>query len=245
MTDRSFGRGAGDLRPVVITPNVLKFAEASTMVEFGDTRVLCAATMEERVPPFLRGRGTGWVTAEYGMLPRSTKERSPREASTGRVGGRTHEIQRLIGRSLRAVTDLAALGERTFTVDCDVIQADGGTRTAAITGAWVALRLAMEAMVQRGLYAAAPLRDSVAAVSVGVVEGASLVDLDYAEDSRAEVDFNVVMTGSGGYVELQGTAEREPFDHARMLELVELARHGIERLTALQREALPAPPATE
>jgi ribonuclease PH len=238
VTSRHDGRSPGDLRPVSITPNPLKFAEGSVLVEFGDTRVLCAVTLEERVPPFLRGRGSGWVTAEYGMLPRSTKERSPREAATGRVGGRTHEIQRLIGRSLRSVTDLAALGERMYTVDCDVLQADGGTRTAAITGAWVALRLAMEAGVRADVLGQVPLRDSVAALSVGVLEGETLLDLDYAEDSRAEVDFNVVKTGSGGYVEVQGTAEREPFDHARMLELIELASRGIERLVALQQEAV-------
>lgn len=235
---RSFGRRPEGLRPVRLSPGYLKFAEGSVLVEFGDTRVLCAVSVEDRVPPFLRNTGSGWVTAEYGMLPRSTSTRSPREAAQGRIGGRTHEIQRLIGRSLRAVTDLKALGERTFTVDCDVIQADGGTRTAAITGAWVALHLALEVAVRQGLYPSVPLIDAVAAVSVGIVDGVALLDLDYAEDSSAEVDFNVVMTGAGDFIEVQGTAERRPFSRPRMDDLLDLAAGGIVRLRTIQQEAL-------
>jgi ribonuclease PH len=235
---RSFGRRTDELRPVRLSPGYLKFAEGSVLIEAGDTRVLCAVSIEDRVPPFLRNSGTGWVTAEYGMLPRSTSTRSPREAAQGRIGGRTHEIQRLVGRSLRAVTDLKALGERTFTVDCDVIQADAGTRTAAITGAWVALHLAMQAAVAQGLYPAVPLVDSVAAVSVGIVDDVPLLDLDYAEDSHAEVDFNVVMTGSGEFIEVQGTAERRPFSRARMDDLLDLAAAGIAHLRTFQQEAL-------
>ncbi len=235
---RSFGRTAHDMRPVRIDVGVLKFAESSVRIEFGDTHVLCAVTVEERVPGFLRGSGTGWVTAEYGMLPRSTKERSPREAREGRQGGRTQEIQRLIGRSLRAVTKLDRLGERTFTIDCDVIQADGGTRTASITGAWVALALALRSGVQAGLWDELPLHDSVAAVSAGVLHGEVILDLDYPEDSRADVDCNVVMTGAGRFVEIQGTAEREPFDQATLSRLLEVSTAGIRQLSALQAEAL-------
>jgi len=235
---RSFGRTAHDMRPVRIDVGVLKFAESSVRIEFGDTHVLCAVTVEERVPGFLRGSGTGWVTAEYGMLPRSTKERSPREAREGRQGGRTQEIQRLIGRSLRAVTKLDQLGERTFTIDCDVLQADGGTRTASITGAWVALALALRSGVQAGLWDELPLHDSVAAVSAGVLHGEVILDLDYPEDSRADVDCNVVMTGAGRFVEIQGTAEREPFDQATLSRLLEVSTAGIRQLSALQAEAL-------
>ena len=235
---RADGRAPDELRPVRMTLSYMEFAEGSVLVEFGRTRVACAVSVEERVPPFLRGSGGGWVTAEYAMLPRATKERTPREAATGRVGGRTHEIQRLIGRSLRAVTDLKALGERTFTVDCDVIQADGGTRTAAITGAWVALRQALSREVERGAYRSVPLRDAVAAVSVGVVASELLLDLDYAEDSRADVDFNVVMTGAGGFVEVQGTAEREPFPRETLEALVDLAVQGVARLREEQDRAL-------
>src|SRR6187431_3385021 len=204
-------RAPDELRPVTLERGVVKYAEGSCLVKFGDTHVLVTATLEERLPPWLKGQGRGWVTAEYGMLPRATLERTRREASAGKQGGRTLEIQRLIGRSLRAVVDLPALGERQITVDCDVIQADGGTRTAAITGSWVALSDALDRLVQAGTLPGSPLRENVAAISVGVVGGRALLDLDYAEDSTAEVDMNVVMTGSGAFVEVQGTAEQTPF----------------------------------
>jgi ribonuclease PH len=235
---RPSGRAPDTLRPVTLEPGFAKYAEGSCLARFGDTHVLCAATVEERVPPFLRNTGRGWVTAEYGMLPRSTHTRTEREAARGRQSGRTQEIQRLIGRSLRAVTDLAALGERQIRIDCDVLQADGGTRTAAITGSYVALYQAVAKFVQAGLVAAMPLRDSVAAISCGVVEGEVVLDLDYAEDSTAETDANFVLTGSGGIVEIQATAEAEPFDDASFTRMLALARAGITELARKQRAAL-------
>ncbi len=230
---REDGRGPLDLRPVTLTLSVLKWAEGSCRIRVGDTEVLCAATIGDRVPPHLRGKGSGWVTAEYSMLPRATAERSEREAVKGRLGGRTHEIQRLIGRSLRGVVDLAKLGERTVTVDCDVIQADGGTRCASITGGYVALAAALMMFGMERL-----LIGKVAAVSVGVVAGIALLDLDYSEDSRAEVDFNVVGTDAGTYVELQGTAEGRPFDRPRVEALLDLADTGLARLFEAQAAAL-------
>jgi ribonuclease PH len=235
---RSEGRTAASLRPIRITRGYLKHAEGSVLVEFGDTKVICTASVEESVPPFLRGKGSGWVTAEYAMLPRATHTRSPREAAKGKLGGRTHEIQRLIGRSLRAVTDLKALGERSVLIDCDVIQADGGTRTAAITGAYVALADALRGLQAKGLLAASPLREAVAAVSVGIVDGQVMLDLDYREDSGAEVDMNFVMTGSGRFVEVQGTAEAEPFTVAQMDAMRDSAMAGIRRLLTIQEESL-------
>ena len=232
------GRRPRELRPIVITPNYLRHAEGSALIEVGLTRVLCAASVEESVPAFLRGKGRGWVTAEYGMLPRSTHTRSDREASRGKIGGRTHEIQRLIGRSLRAVTNLDALGERAIWIDCDVIEADGGTRTAAITGAYVALALALRKLELAGVITTPPLVDSVAAVSVGIVDRRLCLDLVYAEDSAAEVDMNVVMTGRGRFVEVQGTAEGKPFTAAQLASMTALATEGIARLVALQRDAL-------
>ncbi len=232
-TVRSDGRGPTDLRPIMFTLGVQKWAEGSCVVRFGDTQVLCAATIEDRVPPHLRGKGTGWVTAEYSMLPRATAERSQRESAKGKIGGRTHEIQRLIGRSLRGVVDLGKLGERTVTVDCDVLQADGGTRTASVTGGYVALAAALITYGMERL-----LVSKIAAVSVGIVDGIDLLDLDYSEDSRAEVDFNVVGTDAGTYVELQGTAEGRPFDRPRVDALLDLANVGLERLFAAQAEAL-------
>lgn len=236
---RADGRLPNQLRPVKIVPDYLKFAEGSALIRVGETRVLCAATLEDRVPPFLRGKGTGWVTAEYSMLPRAGTERTPREASTGKIGGRTHEIQRLIGRSLRSVVDLSRLGERSVTLDCDVIQADGGTRTASITGAYVALARALNRYGMGHL-----LTGQVAAVSVGLASGTLLLDLDYAEDSSAGVDFNVVMLDDGRFVEIQGTAEQTPFSVEQMTEMVTLAAAGIRQLYELQREAIAAP-ATE
>ncbi len=235
---RSNGRGVQDLRPVEITPGFIKHADGSALIGMGETRVICTAKIEDRVPPFLRKSGRGWITAEYGMLPSSSPTRIPREAARGKVGGRTHEIQRLIGRSLRAVADLGRLGERTVWLDCDVIQADGGTRTASITGAYVALacalrRWAADKTVPEGL-----LKDSVAAVSVGVAEGRALLDLDAGEDNNAEVDMNFVMTGSGEFVEVQGTAEKQPFSPARLSELILLAQSGIQRLLDVQQQAL-------
>ncbi|MDO9081004.1 MAG: ribonuclease PH, partial [Desulfuromonadales bacterium] len=211
---RNDGRTFEQLRSITLNRHFTRYAEGSVLVEFGATKVLCNATIEESVPPFLRGKGQGWVTAEYSMLPRATHTRSPRESTKGKVGGRTHEIQRLIGRSLRAVIDLTALGERSIQIDCDVIQADGGTRTAAITGAWVALADALNGLVAQGKLKSSPLRDSVAAVSVGIVGGVPMLDLCYEEDSRADVDMNVVVTGDGRFVEVQGTAEAEPFTGA-------------------------------
>ena len=230
---RADGRGPSDLRPVTLTLGVLKWAEGSCRIRVGDTEVLCAATIADRVPPHLRGKGTGWVTAEYSMLPRATAERTDRESVKGRLGGRTHEIQRLVGRSLRGVVDLTRLGERTVTIDCDVLQADGGTRCASITGGYVALAAALMTFGMERL-----LVGKVAAVSVGVVEGAALLDLDYGEDSRAEVDFNVVGTDAGTYVELQGTAEGRPFDRARVDALLDLANDGLARLFETQGASL-------
>lgn len=231
-------RNNQQLRPVTITRHFIKHPEGAVLIEFGDTRVICTASIEETVPPFLRGKGTGWVTAEYSMLPRATHTRSPREAAKGKQSGRTLEIQRLIGRSLRAVTDMAQLGERTIYLDCDVIQADGGTRTASITGAYVALADAVASLQQRGLLAANPLKEAVAAVSVGIVDGQPLLDLNYLEDSGAEVDMNFVMTSSGRFVEVQGTAEAEPFTIEQMDAMRNLAVDGIRQLFDLQREAL-------
>ncbi|MDR2189442.1 MAG: ribonuclease PH [Azonexus sp.] len=228
------------LRAVCITRRFTRHAEGSVLIEMGDTRVLCTASVDESLPPFLRGKGQGWVTAEYGMLPRATHTRTAREAAKGKQSGRTQEIQRLIGRSLRAVTDLPALGERQITLDCDVLQADGGTRCAAITGAWVALHDACEALAQRGKLAANPVRDHVAAVSVGMVNGNPVLDLDYPEDSACDTDMNVVMTGRGGLVEIQGTAEGEPFTREQMNTLLDLAQSGIGRLIAAQQSALAA-----
>ena len=238
--ERADGRTATSLRPVTLEPGVLRHAEGSALICVGETRVLCAASVEPGVPPFLRGTGSGWVTAEYGMLPRATHTRSAREAARGRQGGRTQEIQRLIGRSLRAVIDLDRMGEQTVTVDCDVLQADGGTRTAAITGGWVALAMAVEWMQRKGSLPTAPLRTQVAATSVGMIEGEALLDLDYGEDSSAGVDFNVVMLGTGQLVEVQGTAEGEPFTRKQMDALVDLAEAGIRQLFEAQRDALAA-----
>jgi ribonuclease PH len=237
---RTDDRLPDQLRPTRLTPNFLRHAEGSVLVEVGLTRVICAASVEDRVPPFLRNSGKGWVTAEYGMLPRATSTRTPRESSTGRVGGRTHEIQRLIGRSLRAVTSLDQLGERTIWVDCDVIQADGGTRTASITGGFVALVLALEQMRGRGVLRTLPVRDYVAATSVGIIDGVPMLDLAYEEDSRADVDMNIVKTGDGRFIELQGTAEHDPFGHEALTELLALADRGITQLIGLQREVVGA-----
>ncbi|MGE5615717.1 MAG: ribonuclease PH [Bacillota bacterium] len=235
---RSFDRASSDLRPVRFQRKFTKHAAGSVLVEMGHTRVLCTASVEEKVPPFLKGKGSGWVTAEYGMLPRATNTRGTREATAGRPSGRTQEIQRLIGRSLRAVVDLSALGERQVTIDCDVIEADGGTRCASITGALVALVDAAGWMRARGLIAANPIRDHVAAVSVGMLDGEALLDLDYGEDSTCGTDMNVVMTGAGHFVEVQGTAEGEPFTRDELMRLLDLASRGISRLIELQRSAL-------
>ena len=235
---RPDGRAATQLRPVKIVADYLKFAEGSVLIRVGDTRVICAVTIEDRVPGWLRGKGQGWVTAEYSMLPRAGTERSQREASAGRIGGRTHEIQRLIGRALRGVVDLGKLGERTVTVDCDVIQADGGTRTASITGAYVALARALKKFGMAHL-----LTGQVAAVSVGLSGGTPLLDLNYVEDSSADVDFNVVMTDDERFVEVQGTAEHKAFDRAQMNQMIDLAAAGIRQLFELQRTAIDAPPA--
>ncbi|HEY7792085.1 MAG TPA: ribonuclease PH [Vicinamibacterales bacterium] len=223
------------LRPTVITPGFLEHAEGSVLIAAGRTKVICTASVEDRVPPFLRGSGKGWVTAEYGMLPRATNTRTTREASAGKVGGRTQEIQRLIGRSLRSVTNLPALGERTIWIDCDVIQADGGTRTASITGAFVALALAARRLVQDKMLKEMPLRDYVAATSVGIIRGELMLDLAYDEDSIADVDMNIIKTGDGRYVEVQGTAEATPFGREALLALLDLADRGIAELIALQR----------
>jgi ribonuclease PH len=238
MSSRPSGRAPHELRPVAFTRRFTRHAEGSVLVEFGDTRVICTASVEEKVPPFLKGKGRGWVTAEYGMLPRATNTRTDREAARGKQSGRTQEIQRLIGRSLRSVVDLELLGERTVQVDCDVIQADGGTRTASITGACVALQDAFATLVASGLIAKSPLRDHVAAVSVGMYAGVPVLDLDYAEDSNCETDMNVVMTGAGGLVEVQGTAEGSPFDRAQLTAMLDLAEQGIRTLVAAQRRAL-------
>ena len=235
---RHDGRNAGQMRPVRFELGFTRYAEGSVLVSFGETRVLCNATVEESFPPFLRGREQGWVTAEYAMLPRATHQRSPRESIRGKVGGRTHEIQRLIGRSLRAVIDLEKLGERSVQIDCDVLQADGGTRTASITGAYVALCLAVKQLQADGLIAENPITTSVAAVSVGVVDGVPVLDLDYPEDSTADVDMNYVITGDGRFVEVQGTAEEVPFTVAQMDALRDLALAGCRELDRLQQEAL-------
>jgi ribonuclease PH len=235
---RSYDRGPTELRPVRFQRRFTRHAEGSVLVEIGHTQVLCTASVEEKIPAFLKGKGSGWVTAEYGMLPRATHTRGSREAATGKQSGRTQEIQRLIGRSLRAVTDLAALGERQVTLDCDVLQADGGTRCASITGAMVALADAVAGLRARGLLERDPMRDHVAAVSVGLVGGEPVLDLDYAEDSSCGTDMNVVMTGAGRFVEVQGTAEGEPFTREQMSRMLELAARGIADLVALQRKAL-------
>jgi len=237
---RSGGRRPDELRPVRIQRNYTKHAEGSVLVEFGDTRVLCTASVEERVPPFLKDRNQGWVTAEYGMLPRATNTRTDREAARGKQSGRTQEIQRLIGRSLRAVTDLSRLGARTIQIDCDVIQADGGTRTAGITGGFVALHDAVSRLLAAGTIAETPIRDYVAAISVGMHGGVAMLDLDYAEDAACDTDMNVVMTGSGAFVEVQGTAEGHPFTRAEMNALIELAERGIRELIGRQRVTLGA-----
>jgi ribonuclease PH len=240
MSIRASGRRGDELRPVRITRHYTRHAEGSVLIECGDTRVVCTASVEVGVPPFLKGQGQGWLTAEYGMLPRATNTRARREAAEGRQSGRTQEIQRLIGRSLRAVADLTQLGERTIRVDCDVIQADGGTRCASITGAFVALRDAVAWCKAQGLFAGEPLIDFVAAVSVGVVDGAPALDLDYAEDADCSTDMNVVMTGRGGFVEIQGTAEAAPFTRAELDTLVSLAGNGIRELIATQKRSLEA-----
>jgi len=235
---RPSGRSATQLRAVRITRHFTRHAEGSVLIEMGDTQVICTASVEESVPPFLKGKGEGWVTAEYGMLPRATHTRSKREAASGKQSGRTQEIQRLIGRSLRAVVDLKALGERQISIDCDVIQADGGTRCASITGAFVALSDAVAKLIADGKLSASPIRDHVAAVSVGIVDGQPVLDLDYPEDSGCDTDMNVVMTGAGGFVELQGTAEGTPFTREQMNALIGLAQNGIDELVAQQRRAL-------
>ena len=235
---RTDGRESRELRPVTIQPDFIAGAEGSVLIAVGKTRVICAASIEDSVPPFLRGQNRGWVTSEYAMLPRATETRTPRESSRGRVSGRTHEIQRLIGRSLRSVTRLRDLGERTAWVDCDVIQADGGTRTASITGAFVALALALQGLVDRGTLPALPIKDYVAATSVGVVAGRPLLDLNYEEDSRAQVDMNVVQTGAGSLVEVQGTAEGDPFSRQALTALMDLAAEGIARLVEIQKSLI-------
>jgi ribonuclease PH len=237
---RSDGRAANQARPLKITTGYLLTAEGSVLIEVGHTRVLCAATVENSVPPFLRNSGKGWVTAEYSMLPRATATRTQREVSKGKPSGRTHEIQRLIGRSLRSAVDLQALGERSITVDCDVIQADGGTRTAAITGSYIALAMAVGMLVKHKVVSKNPMLDALAATSVGIVGGVPMLDLCYEEDARAEVDMNVVMTSAGKFVELQATAEKSTFDDSQMLEMIGLARQGIVELLAAQQEALAA-----
>ena len=235
---RTDGRAADELRPAKITPGFLPYAEGSVLIEMGNTRVVCAASLEDRVPPFLRNSGQGWLTAEYAMLPRATQTRTGREIGRGGPSGRTHEIQRLIGRSLRAVADMKVLGERTITIDCDVLQADGGTRTAAITGAFVALALANHQLLKIGKISRSFTTDQVAAISVGIVGGTPLLDLKYDEDSRAEVDMNIVCTGDGRFIELQGTAEREPFSRTQMDELVALGEGGIQTLIGIQKSII-------
>ncbi|MFP6746994.1 MAG: ribonuclease PH [Alphaproteobacteria bacterium] len=237
---RPSGRAVDQLREISLEPGFAKYAEGSCLVRFGDTHVLCVASLDERVPPFLRNSGQGWVTAEYGMLPRSTHTRTDREAARGKQSGRTQEIQRLIGRSLRAVTDLKAMGERQIRLDCDVLQADGGTRTAAITGAWVALHIALSGMLKDGLVEKMPLKNHVAAVSCGLYQGEAVLDLDYAEDSNAQADANFVLTGNGGIVEIQGTAEEDPFTREQFNRLLELAELGIGDLVGLQKQAIGA-----
>src|SRR5258706_2518278 len=235
---RPSGRTPEAMRPVSLEPGFAKYAEGSCLARFGDTHVLCTASVEERVPPFLRNTGRGWVTAEYGMLPRSTHTRTDREAARGRQSGRTHEIQRLVGRALRSVTDLTKLGERQIKIDCDVLQADGGTRTASVTGSYVALHKALQTLVASGALLAVPPSSEVAAVSCGIVAGQPVLDLDYAQDSTAQADSNFVLSGNGGIIEVQGTAEQDPFSEAEFMELMRLARLGIGQLVALQRAAL-------
>ena len=237
---RADGRGWDELRPIQITTGYQSFAEGSALIELGKTRVICSVSVEERVPGFLRGSDSGWITAEYAMLPRSTATRTSRDSSRGGIAGRSQEIQRLIGRSLRAVTDLTALGERTFIVDCDVLQADGGTRTAAITGAYVALRQAMQTLANMGVISSIPLKSAVAATSVGIVHSYQLLDLCYDEDNKAEVDFNVVMTGNGEFVEVQGTAETKPFSKESLNSLLSIAEKGINQLFQIQKATLEA-----
>lgn len=239
---RSDGREPGELRPTKITPDYLLTAEGSALIECGNTRVLCTASVEDTVPAFIRGTGKGWITAEYSMLPRATVTRTPREITKGRPSGRTHEIQRLIGRSLRSIVDLAGLGERSIIVDCDVLQADGGTRTAAITGAYVALAIAINTLVKYKAVTKNPLLDSIAATSVGIVAGVALLDLCYEEDSRADVDMNLVLTGSNKFVEIQATSERIPFDDPQLIDLLRLARAGIAQLQTLQQQTIAARP---
>ena len=240
MIFRSDNRSPGQLRPVNIVPDFISTAEGSALIEMGNTRVICTASVDETVPQFLRNSGKGWISGEYGMLPRSTLTRTPRESSKGRPSGRTQEIQRLIGRSLRAVADLQGLGERTIWIDCDVIQADGGTRTASITGAFVALGLALQRLIDAGTLTAAPIKDFVAAISVGIVDGVVMLDLNYEEDSRAEVDMNFVMTSGNKIVELQATAERQVFDDAQLAKMMSLARQGLHSLIATQQAVLGA-----
>ena len=240
MHFRSDNRAPDQLRPVNLIPDFISTAEGSCLIEIGNTRVICTASIDEGVPPFLRNSGKGWLTSEYAMIPRATLTRTPREVAKGRQSGRTHEIQRLIGRSMRAVTDLTKLGERTIWVDCDVIQADGGTRTASITGAFVAVALAVQKLTEAGTLTASPLRDYVAATSVGIVDGTILLDLAYEEDSRAEVDMNIVMTGSRKMIEIQGTAEQHPFDDTQFAEMMKLAKRGIEDLIVKQQSVLGA-----
>jgi ribonuclease PH len=235
---RPSGRTPDQLRKVTLEPGFSRHAEGSCLVKFGDTHVLCTASVDERVPPWMRNSGKGWVTAEYGMLPRSTHTRTDREAARGKQSGRTQEIQRLIGRALRAVVDLPAMGERQINIDCDVLQADGGTRTASITGAWVALHFAYERLVKEGKLATSPITGQVAAVSCGLWEGTAVLDLDYPEDSKAQADANFVLTGNGGIVEVQGTAEDKPFSEPQFMELLALAKKGVTELTALQRLAI-------
>ena len=235
---RPSGRAPDQLRPVSLEPGFSRHAEGSCLVKFGDTHVLCTASVDERVPPWMRNTGKGWVTAEYGMLPRSTHTRTDREAARGKQSGRTQEIQRVIGRSLRAVVDLTAMGERQINIDCDVLQADGGTRTASITGSWVALHFAFERLVKEGKLLASPITGQVAAVSCGLWEGTPVLDLDYPEDSKAQADANFVLTGAGGIVEVQGTAEDKPFTEPEFIALLELAKKGVGELTRLQRLAI-------
>jgi ribonuclease PH len=236
--NRADGRKNDELRPVTITRNYIRHAEGSCLIEMGDTKVICTATIEDKVPPFLKGSGTGWVTAEYGMIPRSCQTRAPRDTARGAASGRTQEIQRLVGRSLRAIIDLYTLGERTIILDCDVIQADGGTRTASVTGSFVAFVDALEKMRQDGQIKKIPISDTLAAISVGVVQNEELLDLSYAEDSEAMVDMNVIMTASGRLVEIQGTAERQPFSRSRLTRLLDLAEKGIQELSAQVKELM-------
>ncbi len=240
MTDRPSQRAANQLRDITITRGYTKHAEGSVLIAFGDTKVLCTASVEDKVPGFLKGKGQGWLTAEYGMLPRATHTRSDREAARGKQSGRTQEIQRLIGRSMRAVVDLTALGERTIQIDCDVLQADGGTRTASITGAWVAVHDAIAGLIARGALTASPLRDHIAAISVGIYQGVPVLDLDYLEDANCDTDMNIVMTGAGAFVEVQGTAEGAAFERTEMNALLDLAGAGIATLIAKQKQAIAA-----